>query len=83
MAAIVYKHHNAKTVPAKVVGKGNTKYHINGLGKITYAEIYTGKKLFKIQQFYPSSNINTANKHIKYSFDINSDKTIKHAVKLD
>lgn len=64
LAGIVYKHHKTKTVAVSQVKDG-------------YERVYSGGKLVKINQFYPST------KQVKYSFYLNSDQTIKYTAEFE
>nr|WP_164745702.1 serine hydrolase [Neobacillus mesonae] len=77
VAAIVYKHHKTKTAHKPIETKGITKLSTNSQIENGYEKIYSASKLIKINKLYPSS------KKIQYSFELNSDQTLKHGVKLD
>ncbi|MCM3567383.1 serine hydrolase [Neobacillus mesonae] len=77
LAAIVYKHHKAKNATKKGETIKNMEIRSYFRGNINYSEIYSGSKLMKINQYYPSS------KSVQYSFDMNSNGTIKHAEKYN
>ncbi|WP_235846591.1 C39 family peptidase [Neobacillus drentensis] len=70
-------------VPPKEIVKGNTKYYINGQGVITLAKVFSGSKVSKILNFHPNSNLDNAQKSIKYIFYLNSDGSIGRAEQLD
>ncbi|MEH6955482.1 C39 family peptidase [Neobacillus drentensis] len=72
----------SEVLPKEIV-KGNTKYYINGQGVITSAKVYSGSKVTKILNFYPNSNLENAQKSIKYIFNLNSDGSIRTAQQLD
>ncbi len=77
LAGIVYKHHKARPAAKTTAPKETTQSPTTVEVKNGYEKVYSGGKLIKINQFYPST------KQIKYSFYLNSDQTIKYAAELE